>query len=402
MEKVFVFAVCGRAQHTRTLSVALDLLSRYSRVPALVVTDPARNEEPVGHSRVVEVETPPEMDHARAAIWLKTSLHRILPPGPRYCYLDSDVLAVRPGVDRVFGAVRGPLAFAPDHCPISEFGPYAYDCGCLEAMRTRTGLLQRMLRAEDERLAPSPELAEAKRDLDALTQGLQFVLARRLSWAPGLLGSLLRGLYWRYFLKVLVRGRFVWDQETRTWKDASGHVLADEGRYHDLLEDVRQSLGFTFERDSFTWRDQEGRAVFEHRCSHFQEAARETFGVDIPDPDWVHANGGVFVFDHRASSFLDAWHDRTMAIFHEPRWAVRDQGTLAVTAWDFGWQHAPRLPVEYNFLADYHDPKVIHHGRLVFSTEGKRRIRPRFVHIYHEFGCRDWTVWQEIEKRLAG
>ena len=402
MEKAFVFTVCGGRKHLRTLETALALLARYSRVPALVVTDPGRNEEPVRHSRVLPVATPPELDHGRAAIWLKTSLHRILPPGPRYCYLDSDVLAVRHGVDRVFDAVWEPLAFAPDHCPICEFGPYAYDCGCLSAMRPRTAPLLAMLRAEDERFCPTPELAEAKRTLDHLTHGLQFVLSQRLSRVPWPMGGLVRELYWRYFLKVLVRGRFVWNQEKRTWSLPTGHVLSNEAHHLAFQEKVRHALGFAFDPETFTWRDPEGRAVFEHRCSHFPQAAKEKFGVRIEDPDWVHANGGVFVFDHRASDFLEAWHQRTLSIFHEPKWAARDQGTLAVTAWAFGQQHAPRLPVAFNFLADYHNPAVVHHGGLVFSKGGGPRVRPRFVHVYHEFGRKDWKVWQEIEKRLAG
>jgi hypothetical protein len=129
-DRGFVFAVCGARHHIETLNVALGHLARFSREPATVVTDLARNEAEIRHGSVINVETPPDFTNHQAAIHLKTSLHRILTgPGP-YCYLDSDVLAVRPGVDAIFGMKTGIVTFGSDHCPLAEFSPHAVACNC--------------------------------------------------------------------------------------------------------------------------------------------------------------------------------------------------------------------------------------------------------------------------------
>ncbi|MBK8706560.1 MAG: hypothetical protein IPN33_25310 [Saprospiraceae bacterium] len=65
------------------------------------------------------------MDNHQASIWLKTSLHRILPAGPLYCYLDTDVVAIRPGVDDIFQRYVAPITFCTDHCRLKAFSPTA-------------------------------------------------------------------------------------------------------------------------------------------------------------------------------------------------------------------------------------------------------------------------------------
>jgi hypothetical protein len=72
------------------------------------------------------------MNDHQASIYLKTSLHRQLPAGNCYCYLDSDVIALNSEVDNVFKQKKGLIAFAPDHSRMSKFSPYAVKCGCLE------------------------------------------------------------------------------------------------------------------------------------------------------------------------------------------------------------------------------------------------------------------------------
>ncbi|MBW1987966.1 MAG: hypothetical protein JRI97_00325 [Deltaproteobacteria bacterium] len=400
MEKAYVFAVCGPREHVETLAVAIRHLRAFSRLPVLVVTDPGRNEIPIRHDAVIPVAPPERLSHAQAAIWLKTSLHRILPKGPRYCYLDADVLAVRKGVDKVFSAAAEPVAFAPDHCPIEEFGPYAFDCGCLAAMRERTRPLLNMLQELDRSLGVvTPELVEKKRELDRLVAWYMTV-AGRLALLPGIFGELARAAWWRWFLRLYVKGEFVRDHDRRTWSDASGRLLSDENLHLALAREVKEKLGFWFDQDTGAWRDSTGQNIFQCRCGHFMEAAQKTFGVTITDPKWVQENGGVFVFDQRGARFLETWHRHTMQAFDEPGWTVRDQGTLAVTTWDFHREHAPRLPVEFNFIADYHKNELRYRGGLVFDLPGRKRIRPRFIHVYHEFGRKEWKVWQDIEQSI--
>lgn len=132
----FVFVVCGPISHLLTLRTAVHHLRPVTRAEIWVLTDGARNEQIIdiiGVDRVVDVATPDDLDHHQASIWLKTSVHRHLPPG-EWCYLDSDIIATVPGVDGVFGEREGPVAFASDvtirENSVDRFSPWAMTCAC--------------------------------------------------------------------------------------------------------------------------------------------------------------------------------------------------------------------------------------------------------------------------------
>lgn len=132
----WVFVVCGARLHVEVLGRALSELAKFSGVPAWVVTDSRRNEIPIvaRNATVVDVATPDELDHHQASIWLKTSLLKHLPSGKTWCYLDSDVVAVRPGVDLIFDELVPPVTFTLDlpivDNNIDRFSPWAMTCSC--------------------------------------------------------------------------------------------------------------------------------------------------------------------------------------------------------------------------------------------------------------------------------
>jgi 4-hydroxybenzoate polyprenyltransferase len=132
----WVFVVCGPAMHLRTLQTAVANLRPLTSLEIWILTDRGRNETELdlaGVDRIVDVATPQELDDHQASIWLKTSVHRHLPDG-EWCYLDSDVLAVGPGVEEVFEHRHGPVAFASDLTiaanEVDRFSPWAMNCGC--------------------------------------------------------------------------------------------------------------------------------------------------------------------------------------------------------------------------------------------------------------------------------
>ncbi|QXC60289.1 UbiA family prenyltransferase [Aquihabitans sp. G128] len=133
----WVFVVCGPAMHVETLATALGHLRPLTAAEIWVVTDVRRNAIPIDHpgiDHVVDVATPGELDDHQASIWLKTSVHRHLPQG-EWCYLDSDIIAVAPGVEVVFDHRDGPVAFASDltirENSVDRFSPWAMTCSCL-------------------------------------------------------------------------------------------------------------------------------------------------------------------------------------------------------------------------------------------------------------------------------
>jgi hypothetical protein len=333
----FVFAVCGIRKFTEELKYSLRALKRVSNARIIVVTDSTRNEQRIDWDDIIDVATPDQFDDHQASIHLKTSLHRLLPTGPRYCYVDADIIALRPEVDDVFQQQCGPVTFAADHTCLSEFSPYALYCGCLE-------------RHPKDRIELESMLAIAARSTR---------FKRLLTCIP---------YVHKEFKHVLKRlARWTYDPVSQRWSSPEGHDV------HTL------------------------------RCSHLVERIRRQFGIHVKDAAWQHWNGGVFVFHPSSHPFLDAWHRKTMAIFTDPAWRTRDQGTLAATVWEFGLQDSPVLRREFNFIVDY-----FRRGRLAISSDGSQiteddsssSTTPAMIHVINHFGDKTWDIWNWLDNQV--
>jgi hypothetical protein len=263
--------------HTETLRTAVRNLAPLTSLEIWVVTDSTRNVRQIdldGIHTVVDVATPEHFDDHQASIWLKTGIHNHLPVG-EWCYLDSDIIAVRPGVEEIFEHRHGPVAFASDLTisvnQVDRFSPWAMNCEC-------TG------------------------------------------------------------------------------------------------------FGET------------------HSCSHLREQISERFGAQVPG-DWVHWNGGVFLFGPDSAEFLDMWNERAIASFEWPQWRTRDQGALIATAWTLAQQDCPRLPAEFNFIAD------LGNGDLCLDPERGWALHPagpwhqaRLMHLYtSRLEDPEWELGRDVE-----
>ncbi|WP_263374472.1 glycosyltransferase family protein [Granulicella aggregans] len=125
---VFAYAVTGNT-HIDQVNTSLRFLKRFTRQEVVVVA--ARYDNTIEHDQVIRVDVPEEFDNHQASIVLKTGLHRIVNVGERICcYIDSDVVAVHEGVQRIFQRKRGPVTFAADHTRLSKFSRFAVRCSC--------------------------------------------------------------------------------------------------------------------------------------------------------------------------------------------------------------------------------------------------------------------------------
>jgi hypothetical protein len=277
---LFVYAVTGNA-HVEQVNLSLRFLKHFSRQDILVVA--ARYDSKIEHDQVVRIDVPERFDNHQASILMKTGLHRIVGDTERICcYLDSDVVAVNSGVDRIFQRKRGPVTFAADHTRLPMFSRYAVRCSC-------------------------------------------------------------------------VRGS----------------------------------------------------------CDHLRQAIGSKFGVDVFDSEWQHWNGGVFLFDSGSMDFLDTWHTYTRAIFDDPGWKTRDQGTLIATVWKFGLQNQQTLAPKYNYIvdgmrgmADFERASASPSSYRVDTTysldPASPLLRPYFLHFINGCGgMQGWHNWDEAEARLA-
>ena len=187
---------------------------------------------------------------------------------------------------------------------------------------------------------------------------------------------------------------FVYDNNRRSWYTNKGDLFLP-----DIVCEVEIEGDFRFDENNDTWFDREGNPVFSKSCNHLKEAIEKDFGVEVKNHEWQHWNGGVFLFNQHSVQFLDTWHELTLEAFSLRNWKTRDQGTLIATVWKFGLENQPKLPVEYNFIADFNHPTMLYKGDLTFCAHSNaEKIKPHFIHIYHHWGDVEWDLWNDIIK----
>lgn len=384
----FVFVVCGDEEHIDTLHFSLRYLRKFSENEIVVLTDSTRNAKPVEHSNIVDVQTPKEFSHHQASIFLKVGIHRHLPKGENYCYLDTDVVAISHEVDDVFNEFIAPIRFAPDHCSVNKFSPIAVDCGCLKTKLPVRRDLQARLDAADAKGTPK---YEKKTRLIGHFQELKENLPLRLKTA------IRYALAWKTFR---LNDEFYLDKRQRIWFDNENTPIIFEA----ATKQIEEETGLKYDRSKLTWVDKNGFDIWLDDCDHLIDRIKEKFNISVTTRNWQHWNGGVFLFNDESHDFLESWFKKTMGIFEDPQWNTRDQGTLVATAWEFGLKDHPTLDRKWNFIADHYN----HGMRLnadtgAFTEDGFRTTyHPAFVHVYHHFGDTDWYIWNWVLDQLDG
>jgi hypothetical protein len=386
---IFVFVVCGAQEHIDTLHYALQALRKVSEKEIIVVTDSARNETPVSHPNIIDYKTPENYSHHQASIFLKTGLPQFLPTGNRYCYLDTDIVAVGKNADSIFDHFVSPITFAPDHCVTDQFSPSAINCKCATEFAVWEKELKQLFKIHKD-LIREPENEEKKAKL---LHYLEEVKKDRLGYWL---------LSWRFNLarKIfkLNEDTFLNKQE-HFWHDKNGAPILYEKNVQSSVEIIENTSPYRCQTDQQGIWTINGKNVFDCRCNHLTEAIKNTFAIDIQEEQWQHWNGGVFLFDDSSRDFLNAWHEKTIKIFSLPEWKTRDQGTLIATAWEFQLQSHPTLSRKYNLIADYLHLNIEHRGNLSFHFKKEQlNIKPEFIHVYHHWADKRWEVWQAVEQ----
>lgn len=399
----FVFVTCGGEEHIRTLNFSLRYLNTFSKNNIKVVTDLSRNAAEIKHDEIINVETPSSLNHHQASIYLKTRLHKFLPKGIEYCYLDSDVIATNQKVDEVFNYKSGPVTFASDHCSLPEFSPIAMSCGCKEKAEKKVELFNKLdLEFKDKFIPKDPVVLKGRIKILSVMDDYddQFHGIRRNPLARFALYHLQPAKYdFERYLKE--HGNFRWDDDLKRAYDENDNLVYDEYNNPITQDYVEARTSFRWDSKKEIWFDEDGSQVFKATCEHLINEIDQKFDVKITKSEWTHWNGGVFLFNQDSEQFMDAWHEKTMRIFEDENWETRDQGTLAATAWEFNLQDQKRLPAQFNFLADYNISDLQFREGGVFSMDNfNTTIQPHFLHIYHQFGNEEWDVWQYVQSLI--
>lgn len=434
LHKKYVFVVCGDAIHIETLHFSLKMLQAFTVYDIIIITDTRRNTLPIQHNNIIDVKTPSEFTHHQAAIYLKTSLHRILPKNNIYCYLDTDVVAIRSGIDTIFDYYDAPITFCTDHCKIKAFSPNAVNDPFYDDLLTKQAHLSELYfkyqQAEEQqkinagahldkiqqlkmlfnKKRPAHALAmRSKNIIKVLTAKIIFWVINSIAWLFTFLkisklnhAELLERMH-RFIFKsplnfnlFLQEYGYYFDILEQKWYNLGGELLYEENL---VVKRIEKESVFRWDVKAQVWRDEAGNDISNIESDKLIHLIYNKFGVIITNTAWRHWNGGVFLFDASSYDFMEQWHQWTLEIFKDQEWKTRDQGTLIATAWKFNLQHHPTLPIHYNFIADFYHPNLFYKGNFQFYIDkNKSIIDPFFLHIYHHWEDSSWQLWQDVKE----
>lgn len=389
---IFVFAVCGVKEHIDTLHFSIKCLMKFTKFQIFVVTDVERNEIEIIHHKIIDIKTPPNYNHHQASIFLKTGLHKFLPKGNNYCYLDSDVIALSAFCDQIFDLFIAPIRFAPDHCKIQKFSPHAVNCGCsIKWSKDRdifNTAIKEMVNTNNEKIVDHYLIDKQKE----LQFELELIKKTRIK-------KIFIGFkYFISFSKFKLNQNFYFDKKNRVWHLSSGEKIF----YEFNVTKIETVTGFRYSRIKQQWLNKDGINIWDDHCNHLAQFIFNTFNIKIRKPNWQHWNGGVFLFNDLSYKFLESWHLKTLKIFELSDWKTRDQGTLIATAWEFNLSCQPVLDKKWNFIADFQN-----NGLVLDSASGgisdnnlNNIYHPIFVHVYHNWGNTEWSIWKWIMNKI--
>lgn len=388
----FVYVVCGAKEYIDQLHFSLLFLRHFSKYPIYVATDTMRNEIPIEHDNLIDVKTPQELNNHQAHLYIETSLHKHLHlyDGDKACYIDSDVIALNTEINDVFSHFQAPVTFAGDHCTIDLFSPKITHCGCTEAYKQKAELY-----AEIQKILPciNPDDKETKAD----------VLKHSELFAG------LRNHPVKYFFKALTYchqryisrkpqfsfGGFSFVRKNAVWYNKRGNIISFDFRNYNRL--IHRKLGVRF--NGKYWVDDKNNIIKPELpvCSHLREYLQKTYNIHIPE-NFRHWNGGVFLFGSVSQSFMDLWHEITMKeSFAGNIMYYDDQSSLIATSFITGSQGMGYLPDQFNFIADFNNPKICWNVEKGYSRDGfATAFKPAFIHVYHNWGDETWNIWQSV------
>ncbi len=393
-KNTFVFVVCGGEVYIDTLNIALRFLKVFSKSDVIVITDSSRNECPIQCEHIVDVRTDKAYTHHQASVFLKTSIHRYLDLDKgKYCYLDSDILAISDKADEVFLEEPEVIGFCADNITLDLFSPYAVNCGCYEKARQNE---QHLLEAQSAYAKLLAEWEAFKKEhkgdvLDAIIAEANAKKSRNLFALSRFAIEKACPLCRKASFKS-----YSWDKKLKVWRNYKGEVILFP--IVTYYEYIARKTGFTYVPEGNFWSEQSDHDACIPRCTHLHELIKKSNGCEISPDSWQHWNGGLFLFNRNSVEFLEYWHERTISIFKDADWKVRDQGTLAQTVWRFGLQNCRTIDSRFNFILDYYKPGLGLDGKGGFTKDNFASIiQPEMVHVYHRFGDEQWEVWQYLK-----
>lgn len=373
----YVFAVCGESKYLRQCEDAVMRLGNFSSLPIYIITDVKRNDSKItAEAKIIEVETPGDLNHHQASIYLKTSLPHFLPvQTSSYCYLDSDVFAVSDKADTIFDCEHEGIGFAQDLYTVNEFSAYVFNDGFLEkrlAENQEVVSLISKLEALHHHFKEKQQSPEGKK-LEAFLSTVKKDPFRNLL-------PLSNYLFARAFKfeKQKIRDDLYYKSAAKAWVDKNeNEILFD---YPSRINKLLSSSPYKFDKKKGSWLNPKGEKVFSMKHPKLREWLTQQTNRQFSGEERL-LNGGVFVFDQRAIPFFNTWHDEVMKQLPDNSFRNRDQAALFLAAQKYPGLIGKPLDSCYNFLVDEQHPKFYFHAKKGVGGYGTHWRKPIFMHF---------------------
>ncbi len=388
MKNIFVFVVCGAREHIDTLHFTLPYLKKYSKNEIWVLTDSSRNEISIEHEYIIDIKTPEHFDHHQASIYLKTGIYQFVSKGNRYCYLDTDIIAISSDVDLIFNEFVTPITFAPDHCKMNKFSAFAVNCRCPEKWQEDRDKFNKASIKFDRNLTITDlRLKESAKELQETFTELNKSRKKKIATALKYLIS---------YPVFHLNSEYSFNRKKGSWVNAQNEVVM----YEVKTRKIERETGFKFNQKKQSWLNKQNIDIWVNQCPHLKESIAQKFNINIDENNFQHWNGGVFLFDDSSHIFLTNWFNYTMEIFKDSNWKTRDQGTLIATVWKFGLENHPTLDKKWNLIADYSNSYLTWTDDNKVRLSAEEIIQPNLIHVYHHFGDEEWGFWKELMNQV--
>lgn len=391
----FVFVVCGAKEHIEELNFSLKFLRKFSKNEIIVLSDLKRNEIKIEHNNIIQIDTPKEFDNHESSIFIKTGINKFLPKGHNYCYLDGDIVAINEKVDNIFNFFNPPISFAKDHCVFEEFSPHALNCNCLsEIINRQIFLIKKQTELFETIDLSNPKILKQHKHLVNIFEN------RRKKPLQYLFSNLIY-LLKRYVLPIkhFKIEDFTFLKTNKYWYNTDNEIILTD--FVCSEKNIWKKHGVKYLADEGLWIDKSGKRHYFKTpvCSHLSEYLFSEYQIKIPD-NWRQWNGGVFLFNEKSEEFLNYWHEITIKEFSNPYTKTRDQATLAVSVWKFGLENHINIPEEYNWICEYANNNIAWDKTRAYTKDGfKTKFYPSLLHVYHEWGNKDWSIWQSLSTK---
>lgn len=389
----FVFVVCGAKPFISELNFSLRFLRYFSRHRIVVLTDSRRNEIPIEHNDIIDVETPGHFGHHQAHLWLETRLPEFmnLQAGDRCCYLDSDVVAINDTINQVFEHYHAPITAAYDHCSFDYFSVGVVNCQCRSEFREIEEQFAMMLNYFPEIKLNEEHIQQQRLMLKSVFRKMKFNL-----FADKCKG--LKYIQQRYLKKqndIVLNGQIRFSFADYCWRNMQGDILDFDYPYY--YGKLKKEHGIYIRNAKWYHRSGRELAPDTPHCSHLRHYLRKNYGINIPG-NWRHRNGGVFLFGHESKNFFAQWHTYTMSEIEKGYIKpYDDQATLAVCMWQHSIENSNLLPDEFNFIADHGNKNIAYCSTRGYTRNAFATIStPALLHVYNEWGNPSWDIWQSV------